>query len=171
MRYATLLGSTMFLAATAACGGSGASDGVVKRFPIMNLDGVIERGDVELDTRESADGNGALRIVAHAPRTIRLYEIDDLDVKGSRLVYRARLRAEDVQGAAYLEMWCRFGNEGEYFSRALHAPLSGTTGWVSQETPFFLEEGQRPDHVALNLVVAGSGTVWVDDVALAEGPR
>lgn len=171
MRHVTLLGSVWLLASTTACGGSSASDGIVKHFPIANLDGVIERGDVSLDKTESADGNGALKIVATEPRTVRLYELDDLDIHGSRLVYRARLRAEDVRGAAYLEMWCRFGNQGEYFSRALHAPLSGTTGWVSQETPFFLEEGQRPDHVALNLVLAGSGTVWVDDVALAEGPR
>lgn len=169
MRRMTLLGSVA-LVVTSACGTSPANEGVIKRFPIADLDGVIETSGVVLDQGTSADGNGALRILAESPKTIRLYEIDAPHVSGSRLIYRARLRSQDLNGAAYLEMWCRFGEQGEFFSRALHAPISGTTEWVSQETPFFLSAGQVPDHVRLNVVVAGSGTVWVDDVALAEGP-
>jgi hypothetical protein len=64
-------------------------------------------------------------------------------------------------------MWARFPGQGEFFSRALHSPVSGSTEWVSQETPFFLEKSQKPDLIKLNLVVDGRGTVWVDELTLA----
>ena len=101
------------------------------------------------------------------PTTVRLFEVDPIEVEDARLLYRARLRAEGVQGQVYLEMWCRFPGSGEFFSRALESPLSGSTEWVSQETPFLLEKGQRPDLIRLNVVIEGSGTVWVDEVELA----
>ncbi len=68
-------------------------------------------------------------------------------------------------------MWCSIPGKGEFFSKALHAPVSGTTNWVSQETPFFLQAGQRAQTVKLNVVVAGTGTVWVDDISLALASR
>ena len=41
----------------------------------------------------------------------------------------------------------------------------------NQETPFFLEKNQKPDLIRLNIVVDGSGTVWVDEVVLARSAR
>jgi hypothetical protein len=102
---------------------------------------------------------------------VRLFEIGDLDVDDARLVYRARLRTEAVEGQVYLEMWCRFPGSGEFFSRALQSPITGSTEWISQETPFFLEKNQKPDLVKLNVVIDGSGTVWVDEVKLASSAR
>lgn len=67
-------------------------------------------------------------------------------------------------------MWCQFSGKGEYFSRALHAPLSGSNEWTTQETPFFLKKGENPSNVKLNVVINGSGTVWVDDIRLIKGP-
>jgi hypothetical protein len=58
----------------------------------------------------------------------------------------------------------------EDFARALQAPLSGSTEWTSQETLFFLKKGDNPDNVKLNVVIDGTGTVWVDDVRLIKGP-
>lgn len=68
---------------------------------------------------------------------------------------------------AYLETWCAFPGRGEYFSRALHDPLTGSVDWVTQEAPFLLEADQRPSRVKFNLVIEGRGTVWLDDVTLA----
>ncbi len=87
-----------------------------------------------------------------------------------RLIYRARMRSEGLRGKAYLEMWCVFPGQGEFFSRALQSPLSGTNDWTSQETPFFLKKGQDPSRVKLNLVIEGEGTVWLDQVVLAKAP-
>jgi len=81
------------------------------------------------------------------------------------------LRTEDLEGSAYLEMWCGFPGQGEFFSRALDTAVSGDTDWVSQETTFILQEGQNPENVRLNLIVDGAGTVWIDDLRLFRETR
>lgn len=142
----------------------------LKHYPLDSLEGIISRSGVELDKTISSDGKGSLRITTADPVTVRLYETGDLSVDNARLIYRARLRAESMQGQAYLEMWCRFPGKGEFFSRALHAPLSGTAEWSSQEIFFALKQGEDPDEIKLNLVVNGTGTVWIDDIHLIKGP-
>ena len=123
-----------------------------------------------VDKDISINRKGCLRIDAIQPTVVRLYETGDLGVEDARLIYQAKLRTEGIDGKVYLEMWCSFPGKGEFFSRALQAPLSGTNGWTTQETPFFLRKGDRPDNVKLNLVVDGKGTVWIDDICLLQGP-
>jgi hypothetical protein len=67
-------------------------------------------------------------------------------------------------------MWCHFPEKGEFFSRALQSPLSGSQEWTSQETPFLLKKGENPDNVKINLVVNGKGNVWIDDIRLVKSP-
>lgn len=143
----------------------------IAHFPIDDLAGVLTSSGVVFDEAISSDGNGALRVEATQPTSLRLYEIDGLDVDNAVLTYRAKLRAERVEGQAYLEMWVRVAGMGEAFSRGLHAPLSGTVDWTSQEIPFFLEAGQRAELVKLNVVIAGTGTVWIDDIHLLQAAR
>ena len=135
-----------------------------------SLDGLITRSNVAVDTQITSDGDGSLQVSASAPLTVRLYETGDLDVDNARLVYQAKLRTEDMEGRVYLEMLCHFPEKGEFFSRALNAPISGTVEWTQQETPFFLKKGENPDNVRLNLVIDGRGTVWIDDVRLVRAP-
>ncbi|MBA7669050.1 hypothetical protein ES703_77177 [subsurface metagenome] len=142
----------------------------LKRFPLDNLDGIITRSGIRIDKQISSDGNGSLRIEATEPTTVRLFETGDIDIENARLIYRARLRTEDVEGKAYLEMWCHIAGLGDFFSRGLDRPLTGSTDWVTEETPFFLKAGQNPDNIKLNLVIKGKGTVWIDDIRLLKGP-
>jgi hypothetical protein len=137
---------------------------------IESLEGLIARTDVVFDKEITSDGNGSLRITTNQPTTIRLYETGDIDVENARLTYQAKVRTEGIQGKVYLEMWCQFIGKGEFFSRGLSSPLSGTTDWSTVETPFFLKKGENPDNVKLNLVIEGKGTVWIDDVHLFKGP-
>jgi len=151
---------------------SGATAEVVelKKYPLDDLQGVITKNDVAIDKEQSSDGKGSLKITATEPRTVRLFETGDLGVDNARIIYSARLKTENVKGKVYLEMWCHFPGKGEFFSRGLDSPLSGTTDWVTVETPFFLQKGQKPDNVKLNLVVDGTGTVWIDDIKLLKAP-
>jgi len=142
----------------------------VKHYPIESLEGIVAKTDVALDKDITTDGNGSLRITATQPTTIRLYETGDLDVENARLTYQAKVRTEGVEGKVYLEMWCEFTGQGEFFSRDLSSPLSGTSDWSTEETPFFLKKGENPDNVKLNVVVEGTGTVWIDDIRLFKGP-
>jgi len=138
----------------------------LSHFPIDDLTGLRTQSGIVFDETISSDGKGSLKIVADEPVTVRLYEVEGLDIEQARLVYQAMVRTEDVDGQVVLEMWCRFPGKGEFFSRALDQPLSGSVDWTSLEAPFFLEAGQTPDLVKLNLIINGTGTVWVDDIHL-----
>jgi len=80
------------------------------------------------------------------------------------------LQSQNLDGKAYLEMWLRFPGKGEFFSRGLDRPITGTMSWMTSTIPFFLQAGQKPDLIRLNLVVAGKGRVWIDDVRLLRQP-
>jgi hypothetical protein len=155
--------------AVPGCENPGTSTEELKRFQIANLENVLTRSGVSFDQTVSSDGNGALKIVADQPTTVRLFEVRNLNVENARLLYQARLRTEEVEGQVYLEMWCQFPGLGEFFSRGLHAPLTGSVEWTTQEIPFFLQQEQNPEVVKLNVVVNGRGTVWVDDILLSKG--
>jgi len=142
----------------------------IKVYPIDGRQGIILQSGTEMDTEITSDGNGSLRITASEPTTVRLYETGDMDIEDARLIYQAKLRTRDVEGQAYLEMLCHFPGKGEFFSRALQSPLSGTNDWSTQQTPFFLKKGENPDNVKLNLVIDGTGTVWIDDIRLLKAP-
>jgi hypothetical protein len=113
---------------------------------------------------------GAWRIESRGKQTCRLFEVGNPGVEQCLLAYRARLRTEELQARAYLEMWCSFATRGEFFSKGFHNAVTGTNDWASYEIPFFLKRGQRPDLVKLNLVFDGPGTLWVRDVALWATP-
>ena len=141
----------------------------LRRFALDNTEGLITQSGIRIDKAISSDGNGSLRIDAAGPTTVRLFETGDMDIEYARLIYQAKVRTEDVRGQVYLEMWCHFPGRGEFFSKGLMAPLSGTTDWTTVETPFFLKKGENPDNVRLNLVIDGKGTAWIDDIRLLKG--
>jgi hypothetical protein len=142
----------------------------LKRFPINSLEGIITQSGVQFDKEVSSDGNGSLKIIATEPTVVRLFELGDIDIENARLIYQAKVRTEGVEGQVFLEMWCHFPGKGEFFSRGLQTPLTGTTNWTSEETPFFLKKGENPDNVKLNLVINGKGTAWIDDIRVLKGP-
>ena len=142
----------------------------LRSFPMDSLEGILSQSGVQLDRTISSDGKGSLRITAMEPTVVRLFEIAGIDVDNARLIYRAKVRTEGIEGQAYLEMWCHFPGKGEFFSRSLQSPLTGTTNWATEETPFLLKKGEKPDLVKLNLVINGKGTAWIDDVHLLKGP-
>ena len=87
--------------------------------------------------------------------TVPLFEVSDITIENSTLIYQASLKSENLDGKAYLEMWVRLPGKGEFFSRGLDRPLTGTMSWMTVATPFFLQTGQKPDLIRLNLVVQG----------------
>ena len=139
-------------------------------YPLDSLEGILSKTDVSLDKEVSKDGMGSLRIDAKGPQTYRLFEVEGVDVEEARIIYQAKLRSVDLKGEAYLEMWCVFTGQGEYFSRDVQHPITGTTEWITAQTPFFLQKGQSPERLRLNLVVTGAGQVWIDDIRIIKGP-
>ena len=142
----------------------------LKKYSLDTLEGVITQSGVEIDQSVSSDGKGSLKVSLSQPTIVHLFETGPVDAENSRLLFRAKVRTEGVSGKAYLEMWCHFPDKGEFFSRGLQSAVTGTTQWTSQEIPFFLKKGERPDNVKLNLVIDGTGTAWIDDISLWKGP-
>lgn len=151
------------------CAQPSPQDAELKHFPLDNAEGIISRALVTVDDHVSSDGKGSLRIDVTEPTVVRLFEVRELDVENARLIYQAKVRTEGINGRVYLEMWSHFPGKGEFFSRGLQTPLTGTTEWTTEETPFFLKKGENPDYVKLNLVIDGTGTAWIDDIRLIKG--
>lgn len=150
----------------AGCGRKQAQTVELRRYPLDSLADVITKTGVDFDSRITSDGKGALKITATGPVSVRLFETGDINVEDAVIVYQAMMRAEGVEGKAYLEMWASFGAKGEYFSRGLDTAMTGTVDWTARKTPFILRAGENPDNVKLNLVIDGKGTVWIDDIRL-----
>jgi hypothetical protein len=142
----------------------------LRHFPVDSMKGILTKSGVHFDNEVSSDGSGSLRITATEYTVVKLFEISDLDIDNARLVYQAKVRTEDMEGHVFLEMWCGFPGKGEFFSRDLQTPVTGTTNWTTEETPFFLQKGENPGYVKLNLVVNGKGTAWIDDIRLLKRP-
>jgi len=123
---------------------------------------------IETDAEVKAEGTGSIRITTTHPTTICLGEVAGLDVENAKLIYQAKVKSE-LEGVAFLEMWAHVGG-GQYFSRGLNDPIQGTSDWTALQTPFIFQKGQNPDKIILNIVINGSGTVWVDDVVLSKAP-
>lgn len=159
-----LLISLLFLSCTKI-----SNEGIeLKHFAIDDLSNIITQNGISIDKEVTADGNGSLRIVSNAPSVIQLYETGNIDAEDATLFYNAKVKCENVQGQVYLEMWCVFEGKGEYFSRGLENSIAGSTDWTGLQTNFFLNPGENPDNIKLNLVVAGTGTVWIDDIRLVK---
>ncbi len=159
------------LASPAGCRGDLAEPVLLRHFPVNDLNGVITQSDLRLDKKISSDGKGSIQIRAKKPLTARLYEVKGIDVEDARLTYQARLRSDKIKGRAYLEMWCHLPGHGEFFSRGVMTPLTGTTDWTTEEVHFFLKGGEKPDYVKLNVVIVGTGTLWIDDIRLTKTPN
>jgi hypothetical protein len=142
----------------------------LKYYSLDNMDGLISRSGVSIDSDNFSEGSASLKIENEKPRAVRLFETGDLDIEKARLKYQARLKSANLEGEAYLEMWCHFPGKGEYFSRTLHSKISGSTDWSSHEAVFTMNENENPDNIKLNLVIKGQGTVWIDEIRLIKIP-
>ena len=103
-------------------------------------------------------------------QTVRLFEVQDPQVEQCLIAYKAMLKTEGLAGRAFLEMWCRLPERGEFFSKGLDQAVHGTTDWASYQIPFYLKKGQRPDLIKLNLTIEGTGRVWIKDIQLLKTP-
>ena len=128
----------------------------------LQLEPGVGPGEIRLAGHSAVvlTARGALRLDLSEPAAPRLLSRIDAVQAG------ALEDAVIVDGRVFLEMWVRVPGYPESFSRGLHMPLTGTTEWTTQEILFNLAEGQNPEHVKLNVVVEGTGTVWVDDLSL-----
>ena len=160
IKYCAVLGGLLF-AWTVTAADSHAKTQTLKKF--STTDATISR-----DVTVTEDN--AWRARCEKGQVIRLFEVPDPEVENCMIIYRAKIKTEGLSEPAYLEMWCRFSGRGEFFSRGLDNAVTGSNDWATYETPFFLKKGEKPDLIKLNVVLKGSGKIWVKDVELLKGP-
>lgn len=134
---------------------------MIRSFTIS--DQTITRGSIVKD-------QDAWMVESTEKQTIRLFEVPNPDVDQCMLTYRAKLKTENMQGRTFLEMWCQLPGRGEFFSKGFHHAVKGTSDWATYEIPFYLKRDQKPDVIKLNLVVEGSGKIWIKDIELLYTP-
>ena len=110
----------------------------------IGLDDVSTIGTrIETDTKVKAEGKGSIRITTAWPTTVCLGEVKGLSIENTKLVYKAKVKA-DVNGTEFLEMWCHVGG-GQYFSRGMNSAVGGKEDWKAASRPlFFCRQDKRP---------------------------
>jgi hypothetical protein len=148
------------LIALASCGGGAGG-------PLAELDwegtgplsGSVVEGAVEV---RSTPTGGAFPLAT----------IDAPAIAAAGYALEGEVRYAGVSGQAYLEMWSIFPDGSRYFSRTLDvagllAALEGDSEWRPFQLPFLLEGAPGgPSSLEVNVVLPGSGTVWVGPIRL-----
>jgi len=135
----------------------------------ISLDDASAMGlQIQCDSAVKAEGKASIKITTKWPTTVCLAEVNGPEVEDAKLIYKAKVKS-DLQGTAFLEMWAHVGG-GQYFSKGMNDPIQGKSDWKTIQTPFMFQKGQKPAKVTLNIVINGTGTVWVDDIVLSKGP-
>ena len=131
-----------------------------------------ERVETQSDGwRVTVKRQGLIASLFGQAQSVRLFEIADSQVQLCLLVYRAKMKPEELSGQAYLEMRCRM-NGREFFSKGFGfgQVTSSTPDWETYETPFLLKKGEISDFIKLNVAVKGSGTVLIKDIEVLCAP-
>lgn len=111
-----------------------------------------------------------LQVDAHEAATVSLFEVPVSGLEQCMITYRFRIQCDALERAVYPEMWCRIPEKGRFFSRGLDRKVRGPVDWQLVEIPFYLNEGQRPDLLELNLVFEGRGSVRLKDIEILSTP-
>ncbi len=112
----------------------------------------------------------ALVLEANEKTTVSLFEVNQPHVDQCILTYRAKAKADRLEGRAYLEMLCRLPRIGDHKVKGVDSALEGLGDWSLLETRVYLPEGQKPELLKLNLVMEGPGRVRMKDVELIKTP-
>jgi hypothetical protein len=159
------------IAGMAACWAASLSPAAAEELVALPMDDAGHLGTViSSDPSSKTTGEASISISTAWPTLVNLAELPVSGIEATTLVYEADLRSDSLEGSAYLEMWCLFPDGAQYFSRGLDSVVGGTTDWRTLRTSFFLEEGQRPEKLTLNVVINGRGTVWIDNLRVRKEP-
>ncbi|MBN1347450.1 MAG: hypothetical protein JXQ73_32470 [Phycisphaerae bacterium] len=136
-----------------------------------------ETGVIVTNNTDAAKGGVYVRNPSPRSVTVPLATLSDLGITSDRYALRGEVRYKGVEGDAYLEMWSRFDDGKKFFTRTLGpgpmAPITGSSGWRAFVLPFCnKQDAPTPSALEINLVLPGSGEVWIAPPTLAQfGPN
>src|SRR5262249_48327353 len=109
-------------------------------------------------------------------RTVRLFEVRDLDVKDCRLVFRVQMKTGTKEKLENRRIFTRLETtfrpevtikkraDGDTVTKESWSDVarSGNTAWAQEEAATTCRS--QPEVIALNLLVEGIGVIWIKDV-------
>ncbi len=121
---------------------------------------------ITVDGAITHDGHGSIKIEAVQGATITVAAEDRVQPPSGGTVWcRAQLRCENLKGTASLVMHLETAGGAQLYTRS-PAPISGTTDWREVLIPMRMNPDAAVKRLAVNLVIQGEGTVWVDEIQI-----
>ncbi len=108
------------------------------------------------------------------PKTVQVLALDSPGINSVRYCVQGSVLYQNVALGSYLELWNYFPNGGACFSRTLGdsgpmRKLEGSSDWRPFVLPFFSnEDAGSPKRLEVNVVFAGSGSVWLGPLRLVQ---
>ncbi|MCO6430826.1 MAG: hypothetical protein J5J00_08190 [Deltaproteobacteria bacterium] len=107
-----------------------------------------------------------------SPASLTILIVDKPEVRSSSYKLSGKIKYRDVEGSSHLEMWSYFSGGRQFFTRTVAETgglqkISGDSDWRDIELPFFAAEGELPEKLAVNLVMAGKGEVSISPLELS----
>ncbi len=140
----------------------------------MHLEGRLAAGDVIPPGGAVPSESLLLSNPTGQPMTINVFTLDKPPITTACYAICGKIRYENVDGTAYLEMWSIFPSGGRFFSRTLGEQglmqsLRGTSEWREFSVPFYNQEGAPPpSQLIFNIAFAGRGTVVLGQIHLSQ---
>jgi hypothetical protein len=140
----------------------------------LKASGQAKPGEVVTAGPDGAEECLLVAVTESGSARAELFAVDQPGIREAVYALKTRVRYEDVEGAAFLEMWSHFPDRSAYFSRTLAdqgpmACLRGTSGWRDVILPFSAAgTPMRPSRLVINLVMPGKGKVWIGTPALVQ---
>jgi len=134
----------------------------------------MPREDLPEAVTVSEEGVWRVAYDGATPATFAVTTITKPAIGRTQYAVVGEVRHVNVQGQGYLEMWNHFPGGGAYFSRTLaeQGPLRTITGsseWRPFALPFTKGNEPDPEKLAVNVVLAGPGTVALRGLRLVPG--
>lgn len=145
----------------------------IKKFRLDSMDGLIATANLSFDEEVTSDGLGSVRVDTEEKTTAYLFVIDSIPVDKAKLKWSIMCKTRNFEGNVFLEMGIKIGRDEEEIETFLHYSrdsISGDTDWRKMEIEF-LVDGKENLLTQLNVVIDGSGTVWLDKARFIAKPQ
>ena len=133
-------------------------------FGCENLSGISPAFSLDKETKYK--GESSICVDAASPCRVTAAQFDGPQKENFTLHSSAMVKTDLNPGAFIFELVVLFDG-GYYYSRAIDQRIVGKKDWQEVTADFLFKEGQTPEKVFVNLIIEGSGKVWIDDIKLS----
>jgi hypothetical protein len=152
-------------------GGCSQGPSVIATFPVDNLDGMLEQSldQFNIDTQNSHDGQGSVHMFADKEMKYLLYDIEDVKLTQSSVVWRARVSTEALFRQLYFEIIVFKADGTSRLDRLVCDDVRRNTTWQAVDVEMLLRPDEDVEKIRLLVYTPGPGHIWLDDMEVWDG--